>query len=329
MNAPYTVTIPANVERPDRVLAGLSARQLAILIPAVVLVWAAYLATDTVLPLPVFAAFAVLVLGTAAALALVERDGIGLDRLLVHALHHVGQPRRLVLAPEGVPALPAWAVGPDEAPPLPAPLRLPARAIRADGAINLSGDGVAVVVACSTVSFALRTPGEQAALVGAFGGWLNSLTGPVQILVHAQPINLAPAITFLRERAAALPHPALEQAALDHAAYLTELVVTRELLARHVLIVIREPHAATEPGTGSVRGRRDADGAAMRALRRAEQTVRALAAAGINAYLLDGPQAAAVLAAAADPTAPPMDPGLAAPGEPITGASGHQTGAPR
>jgi hypothetical protein len=188
-----------------------------------------------------------------------------------------------------------------------------------------------VIVACSTVSFALRTPGEQAALVGAFGGWLNSLTGPAQILVHAQPINLTPAINLLQERAAALPHPALEDAALDHANFLTDLAATRELLARQVLIVLREPYGATDSGTGSGGGgrRRDAEGAAMRVLRRGEQTVRALAAAGINAYLLDGAQAAAVLAAAADPTAPPMDPGLAAPDEPITGHSGNGTGAAR
>jgi hypothetical protein len=322
MTAPYTVTIPANVERNDRILANLTARQLAILIPTGAFVWLAYLATDTVLPLPVFAALALPIIGAAAAFALVERDGIGLDRLLLHALKQASEPRRLVIAPEGVPALPAWAATSDQVPPLPAPLRLPARAIRADGAINLSSDGVAVIVACSTVSFALRTLGEQAALVGAFGGWLNSLTGPAQILVHAQPINLTPAITLLRERAPALPHPALEDAALDHANFLTDLAATRELLARQVLIVLREPSGATETSSTSGRGRQDAQGAAIRVLRRGEQTVRALAAAGINAYLLDGGQAAAVLAAAADPTAPPMDPGLAAPEDPITGHAG-------
>jgi hypothetical protein len=184
------------------------------------------------------------------------------------------------------------------------------------------------MVACSTVSFALRTPGEQAALVGAFGGWLNALTGPAQILVHAQPINLGPAITLLHERAAALPHPALEDAALEHARFLAELAATRELLGRQVLIVIREPYSAPNNATGTGagsggRGHRDAGAAALRVLQRAEQTTRALAAAGINTYLLDGAQAAAVLAAAADPTAPPMDPGLAMPDEPVT-ASGTE-----
>ncbi len=317
MSTHYTVTIPADVEREDRVLANLTVRQLAILIPTGALIWLAYLTTDTLVPLPVFAVLALPVIGIAAALALVERDGIGLDRLLLHALKQASEPRRLVVAPDGVPELPAW-VATAQTPPLPAPLRLPARAIRADGVINLGEHGVAVLVACSTVSFALRTPAEQAALVGAFGGWLNSLTGPAQILVHAQPINLTPAIGLLRERAAGLPHPALEDAALDHAEYLAELAATRELLARQVLIVLREPYGTADTGTGG-RARRDAEGAAIRILRRGEQAVRALASASINGYLLDGTQATAVLAAAADPTAPPMDLGLAAPDETVTG----------
>jgi hypothetical protein len=148
--------------------------------------------------------------------------------------------------------------------------------------------------------------------------------------VHAQPINLAPAIAILSERAAGLPHPALEEAALDHARFLGELAATRELLGRQVLIVVREPYTAqSAAGAGTdARRRRDAEAAALRVLQRAEQTTRMLAAAGINAYLLDGAQAVAVLAAAADPTAPPMDPGQAMPDEPIT-ASGSRTEARR
>jgi hypothetical protein len=324
--SPYTVTIPANLDREDRLVANLTARQLAILTPTALLVWALYLATSTLIPLPIFAALAIPLIGVAAALALAERDGITVDRLAWHALAHARRPRRLVPAPGPIPALPAWAAAAEHDALLPAPLRLPARALRADGAINLGSHGVAVIVACSTVSFALRTPSEQAALVGAFGGWLNALTGPAQILVHAQPINLAPAITLLQERAAGLPHPALEEAALDHARFLGELAATRDLLGRQVLIVLREPYAAhAASGTGTdtqkVRG---AEAAALRVLQRAEQTTRALAAAGITAYLLDGPQAAAVLAAAADPTAPPMDPGQAMPGEPITYRNGTE-----
>jgi hypothetical protein len=296
--------IPGDIERPDRILGPLTARQLAILAPVAAALWALYAATRGLLPPAVFLIFAIPVLGAAAALALGQRDGIALDRLTAHAVAYTTQPRRLVPAPDGLPALPTFATAQQSDPP-PAPLRLPAHAIDPGGTINLGdNNGVAVIVAATTVSFTLRTPAEQAALVGAFGGWLNSLTGPVQILVQAAPIDLSPTITGLRDQAAALPHPALEDAALDHARFLSELATTRDLLARRVLIVIREP---TTTAGGLRAAGRDTHGAAVRARRRAEQTTRALAAAGITATVLDADQAAAALAAATDPTAPTMN----------------------
>jgi hypothetical protein len=328
MSEQYRVIIPANIERPDVIVGTFTARQLAILTPAAALVWLGYQATRSVLPLPVAAGFAVVVLGAAAALALAERDGLSLDRLVLFALAQRRQPRLLVPAQQDGDALrlPGWAAaggthqtGQGQA----APLRLPIRAVSPDGVLDLGSEGVAAVVACTTVSFTLRTADEQAGLVGAFAAWLNSLSGPAQILVRAQLIDLHPVIDDLRHRAGGLPHPALEEAALDHARYLAELAASRQLLARQVLVVLRE---ATSPsgtaatgGTGGAGGRgRDVTGAANRVARRAEEAVRALSAAGITAHLLDAAHAAAVLAQAADPTAPPRQPGTAAPEEAIT-----------
>ncbi|HEY6797516.1 MAG TPA: hypothetical protein VI248_22815 [Kineosporiaceae bacterium] len=52
--------------------------------------------------------------------------------------------------------------------PLPAPLRLPARAERPDGVIDLGRDGQAVLVEVVTVNFALASIAEQEQLVAGF-----------------------------------------------------------------------------------------------------------------------------------------------------------------
>ena len=49
-----------------------------------------------------------------------------------------------------------------------------------------------LVCRASAVTFALRTPAEQEALVAGFARWLNSLAEPVQILVRAEPVDLSP-----------------------------------------------------------------------------------------------------------------------------------------
>jgi len=296
------VRIPADIDRPDKILGELTARQTAILAAAAAGLWLAWTATRHLIPPAVFAVAAAPAALAAVILALGRRDGLSLDRLAAAALRHARQPRRLVPAP-GVHPPPPWAdprlaAG---AGPLPAPLRLPATAVAADGTISLGGDGYVAAAAASTVNFALRTPSEQHALTAAFGRWLNSLRSPVQILIRAQRVDLSAMAARVRENAPALPHPALEAAALDHAGFLGQLAAGRDLLARQVLIAVREPSAGAAAATIAA-------------------AARALAAAGITVTVLDGADAAAVLAGCCDPARPPARPGAALPGQVITTA---------
>ena len=200
------VPVPADVELPDKLVAGLTARQTVITAIAVLIIWAGFEATRTVLPLPVFAALAAPVAVAATALAIGQRDGLTLDQLLAAAWRQARSPRRLAAAPEGIPAPPRW-VAPElarQAGPLPAPVTPPWAMVTPHGVIGLGSDGAAAVCAVSTVNFALRSPAEQDALTAAYGRWLHSLTGPVQILIRTGHADLASAIARLRENTPSL-----------------------------------------------------------------------------------------------------------------------------
>jgi len=306
------VPIPADVEMPDRVLAGLTARQVAIAATAAAVLWLGWMAARHVMPLPAFAALAAPAGLAAVALVIVERDGLPLDRLLAAAWRQARSPRRLVTAPEGIPGPPAWApAAPGPRAPLPAPLPPLWLDVSPDGVISLGAHGAATVAAVSTVNFALRSPAEQDALAAAYGRWLNSLTGPAQVLIRAGRADLTSAVAGLREAAPGLPHPALEQAALEHAQFLDGLAAERDVLTRQALLVTREPgHGGTRAGAGT---------AAARAAQRAGEAARLLAGADLQVQVLDGGQVAALLAACADPSAPPLPAGrLALPGGPVT-----------
>jgi hypothetical protein len=276
--------VPADIDAPDKIVWGLTSRQVAILAAAAVAGYGLYRMVGHLLPPVVLLVVAVPLAGVVIAVALGRRDGRSLDAWLASALRLHRTPGRQTPAGTATasPVLVA-VIGMVRAP---APLRLPADAITDAGLLQL-GDAQAAVVATGTVHLGLRTGQEQAALVDGFGRWLNSLTAPAQIVVSTQRVDLGPAAAHILEQAPLLPHPALEAAAGDYAAFLTDLGHRRDPLRRHILVVVR-----ADP--------RERGGAA----RRGEDTARAMAALGVPARLLDGPSVTAALAAAVDPYTP-------------------------
>ena len=269
------VRIPADVDMADKVIGPLTARQLAILAVTGLVLYVGWTTTRAVVPLPVFLTLAIPVGVSTAVIALGQRDGISMDRLLVAAIRQRMGPRHRVDAPEGVRPAPEWltsqtattstsrtagtgkgrsarakseAVVPEQI--SPSALRLPAEAVTDTGVVDLGTDGLAVVAVASTVNFALRTPSEQESLVASFGRYLHSLTAPVQVLVRTERLDLSGQIAELRARAGGLPHPTLEAAAVEHADYLVQLGEQTDLLRRQVLLILREPMGVAGPTDG-------------------------------------------------------------------------------
>jgi hypothetical protein len=353
------VRIPADVDREDRVIGPLTARQLLILAVTGIVLYGIYTITREFVPLVAFLIVAIPIGVTAALLALGQRDGITLDRLVLAALRQRMSPQHRVAAPEGIRPAPEWLVsqvtnisnkrrtkaedGGDSVASAVSPtaMRLPAEAVTDTGVIDLGKDGVAVVAVCSTINFALRTPAEQESLVTSFGRYLHSLTAPVQVLVRAERLDLSGQIGELREQAGGLPHPALEQAAREHADYLDQLGQATDLLRRQVLLILREPLLTTGPTDGlggasplaALMARRRAAkqaasvddntrrAAEARLVRRLGEAVELLSPSGIVVTPLDAGQATAVLAAACNPDSViPLNSGLAGSDEVITTA---------
>ncbi|MEU9505345.1 PrgI family protein [Micromonospora sp. NPDC048170] len=302
--APTRARMPSDVDTPDKVAYGLTFHQLAIVAVGALVFYGAWRTLHHVVPAPVLAGAGVVLGGLVIGLALGRRDGLSIDVWLLHAVRHTRTPRSLSAATVAADAaLPEWIESPKAARmALPAPLRLPADAIDDDGEISL-GEARAAIVGTTTVNLALRTPDEQAALIEGWGRWLNSLSTPTQIVVSAQPVDLASHSRALADAADAQPHPRLRAACADHAEFLGDLAARRDPLRRQVLVVNR---TATGEHTHHA------------ALRRADDTARALSGLGVSPRVLDASAVTAALTCAADPYRPPRPGGLAAPDAVIT-----------
>lgn len=284
---PVRARVPADVDQPDRILFGMTARQIVILAIAGLLLYGMWSALLPVLPPVLLVAASIPLAALAVAVATIRRDGTGLDSWLLAAIRFARSPRRQVPATaDQIHPAPAW-VATDVAGgklPLPAPLQLPAKGINPDGTLDLGPDGHTTLVACSTVNFTLRSAAEQNGLVGAFAGFLHSLNGPIQVVVRAHRVDLGGHANHVLDAAGELPDPALEHAAADYATFLAEVAEQRELLHRQITLAMRDKRSPA------------------RAVHRGEEATRTLAGCEITATPLDAVTVDAVLAAACQPT---------------------------
>ncbi|MCM0675944.1 PrgI family protein [Micromonospora phytophila] len=291
MNAedtPPRAVVPANVNEPDRIAFGLTFRQLGIVGGTGMAGFGCYRAFGHLLPAVVWIVAGVIVFAVAVVVALGRRDGLPLDVWLRHGFALGRSPRTLT---PGMARASSVAVVAGK-PSVPAPLRSPVTAVSPTGVLTSEGSDK-VLIACGTTNIHLRTGSEQGALLEGFGRFLNSLTGPAQIVVAAQRHDLTVYAQATVDHAPRLPHPALQAAADNYAQFLLDLDAYRDPLRRQVLAVITGEHAA-------------------------EGAVRALSGLGVEAAALDGPAVASALANAVDPLSPPVPGPRAVPGAPIT-----------
>lgn len=295
--------VPADVDMADRIFAGLTARQLLILGGHGLVLALLYFGFGERAPLPAFAAVGVPVALVGLVWATASPEGSTWERIALAALRYFRKPRRRVHAPEGVAEPPAWLFGAADHV---APLELPATGVL-DGHVDLGSEGVVAVCRASSLNFALRSEAEQRALVEGFARLLNALDAPVQFLVRSNRADLRTVIDDLEERAGGLPHPALEQAAREHAAFLRSLASRRDVLERQVLVCFREPAGGSSEESTS------------RLDHRVEESAALLRGMGIRLARMEAEDATDLLIRASDPEAAPPPRGALVGNDPVEG----------
>lgn len=226
------VRLPANVDMPDRIFAGLTARQLVIVGLDGLLIWLLYTAIGRTLHPAVFSLIAIPLAAFGAALIAKTPEGIGFDRLLFLAARFVWKPKKQVLAPEGVRHRSNRE--------LVAPISVPIRGVTEEGLVDLGPEGCAVVCKATGVHLSLRSELEQTSLIDSFARFLNSIDGSAQFLIISRRVELGTFIGRLKDGSVLSPHPALEKAVRAHIDYLERLSSKRDLRRHELLLCFRE-----------------------------------------------------------------------------------------
>jgi hypothetical protein len=182
-------------------------------------------------------------------------------------------------------------------------LDLPPAGLDDAGVLDLGADGAAVLIECGTVNLALRSGDEVRTALAGFGQAMNALGGAFQFAITAHRIDLSSRAEHIETSARGLAHPALENRARAYAGLLREITGERDLIARRVLLILREDGPARHAAGG--------------VLHRAAQAAALLTGCGITARILTAPEATAALSAATDTSRPQPATAQAPPGRAV------------
>jgi len=114
---------------------------------------------------------------------------------------------------------------------------LPVKEIR-DGIVILKDGGYRTVLMVNSINFNLKSADEQQGLLSGYQNFLNSLTGPIQILVQSRTLDLQAYLDTLKAAAVNQSNDLLKNQINDYRDFVTELIGVANIMSKTFYIVV-------------------------------------------------------------------------------------------
>lgn len=108
-----------------------------------------------------------------------------------------------------------------------------------DGIVILKDGSAAVVMQISSVNFDLLSEKEQSALVFAYGGIINSLNFPIQVVIRSNTKDVTTYINNLKEARDKQTNPLLKERIQQYQKFVEEMVKRNDVLSKSFYVVVR------------------------------------------------------------------------------------------
>lgn len=122
---------------------------------------------------------------------------------------------------------------------------LPIKEVK-DGVVIMKDGSLRAVLMTSAVNFALKSSGEQDAIIFAYQRFLNSLTFPVQILIQSRRLDLDFYLDKLDKRAEAQEIELVKLQILEYSEFIKRLISVTNIMDKRFFVVVPFYPAATE-----------------------------------------------------------------------------------
>jgi len=117
-----------------------------------------------------------------------------------------------------------------------------------DDVVVLKSGGLRVVLMCSSINFALKSPDEQEAIIFQYQNFLNSLDFPIQFAIHSRRLNIAPYLEALQERQKEEQNELLKLQISEYSEFVKTFTESTNIMSKTFYVVVPFTPATMERG---------------------------------------------------------------------------------
>lgn len=107
-----------------------------------------------------------------------------------------------------------------------------------DDLVILKEGSAALVVETSAVNFSLLSEREQDALIYSFASFLNSLSFPIQVLIHSRKMDVSSYLQLIKQQVEKQSEPKLKEQTRKYHRFIQNIVQENEVLEKRFFLVL-------------------------------------------------------------------------------------------
>ena len=111
-----------------------------------------------------------------------------------------------------------------------------------DGILYMDDGRIKVVLTCSSLNLSLKGEDEQAAIIGQFQGFLNSLDFPIQIHVESRRVDIKPYLNSLEKRQEEIEDDLMKNQIREYRQFIKTFAERTNIMNKRFFIVVDYEH---------------------------------------------------------------------------------------
>lgn len=104
--------------------------------------------------------------------------------------------------------------------------------------VTLKEGGYRVILMCSSVNFALKSPDEQDALIFQYQNFLNALDFSIEIIIHSRRLNIAPYLETIKQRQKEETNELLKVQIAEYTEFIKNFVELTNIMSKTFYVTI-------------------------------------------------------------------------------------------